>query len=388
MSAMLSEHRLEVSDAAYRSTRFHWAALIFCLINLLFFTSVDPYETRGGQLLDNADFVRGLDGWHLVGAKQTLAIADGVLKIDHQSIRTSTSLSQCLPAGALPDKLRLTAEGRSRGVVRGSEPWHDAHVDLVGYNARGVPDYGVKTRLFGLEGDRDWHDFGHIFDKPAAATLVCVKISLYAAPGAFDLKHLSLYGLVDNPLYLVGSRTLLPGWIVLGLWLAGALFRNYRVRPQGRYLLLFLPLLMGGILMPQELRLVIEHHLLPLFDRIGVHLETVKTLGEAERWALWPAHWDLSKLSHLTGFMLLSLILFSDRRVGIGRGLSGLLLLAIATELMQFFVPERTPRLSDVIVDCSGAGLGLALMCLFGRLGWPRAAEQAERSGSASFGDG
>jgi hypothetical protein len=378
MSTILSERRFEATGEAYRSTRFHWAALLFCLLNLLFFTSVTPYMKQGGQRLDNADFSRGLEGWRVEGERGTFEVVDGTLKIDHRTTRTTTMVTQCLPAGALPDTLQLTTSASSRGVVRGSEPWYDAHIDLVGFNTRGEPNYHVKVRLLDLVGDRDWRRTSDIFRKPDSATQVCVRISLFVATGAFDVSHLSLYGLVDNPFYLIGTRMLLLGWIVLGLWMAEALFRNYRVKPQGRYLLLFLPLLLGGILMPQVVHLTIEHHLLPLFTHMGLHLETVKTLDEPGHWALWPMHWDLSKLSHLIGFMLLSIILFSDKRVGIAWGFSALLLLAAATELMQFFVPERTPRLSDAIVDSTGAGLGLALTLLIGKFVWPRTARKAE----------
>jgi VanZ family protein len=64
--------------------------------------------------------------------------------------------------------------------------------------------------------------------------------------------------------------------------------------------------------------------------------------------------------------------------MSISRGLSALLLLAVATELMQFFVPLRTPRLSDVIVDSSGVSLGLLLSLAFSMLFRRQAAKQRE----------
>lgn len=46
----------------------------------------------------------------------------------------------------------------------------------------------------------------------------------------------------------------------------------------------------------------------------------------------------------------------------IGRAVSGLLLLGSATELIQFFVPGRNPRLSDVFVDVVAGLLGWAIV--------------------------
>ncbi|MEJ2592433.1 MAG: hypothetical protein P8178_13740, partial [Candidatus Thiodiazotropha sp.] len=287
MSATDTSLQTEATGTVARLTRFHWIALFFCLVNLAFFNTVDSYTRQGGQLLHNADFARGLDGWRVEGPKGTLQIVDGTLKIDHHRIRQSTSLSQCLPAGALPDSVELSADAGSIAVVRGREPWHIAHIDLVGYNARGTPDYREMIRLFALDGDRAWRSYRDVFHKPASATLVCLRVSLFAAPGALEVKRLSLYGATDNPLYLVGSRTLLLGWALLGFWLASTLFHSYRFRPQGRYLLLLLPLLLGGILMPQAARVSIEHHLLPLLSLLGLHFEAVKALADPGHWALW-----------------------------------------------------------------------------------------------------
>jgi hypothetical protein len=367
-----------VGTIARQLSRFHWAVLIFSLLNLAFFTSIQSHLTVGDQLIENAGFTRKLASWKIAGDKRSVTVHEGTLRIDHPGVKTSTMVSQCHPAEAFPDTLMLSVEAMSRAVVRGFKPWHEAQVSLVGKNVRGEGIYQVKSRLLGMDGNQKWRTFSGVFHKSASADEVCVVVALYFSSGSFDVRQLALYRAVDNPLYLFGFYFLLLGWIVIGVWLARALFEHYSVRPQGRYLLLLLPLLLGGILMPETVRQTIEQRLLPLFSGFGLHLKSVEAVGSQDHWALWPAHWDLSKLSHLTGFMLLALILFSERGISISRGISALLLLAVATELMQFFVPLRTPRLSDVIVDSSGAGLGLLLSLVVGMWFWRRTVKQRE----------
>lgn len=362
---MRLEPWIEAKGCAQPSLRLLWAALILCLLNLAFFSLIKSDVTTGDQLLENADFARGLAGWEVQGARQIVATGGGAAMIDHGAVQETTMLSQCRAAETFPNRMMLSAEARSRAVVRGAKHWHDARIELVGYNTQGKANYRVKSLLVGMDGDRAWRSFGGIFLKPASTSRICIKISLYAAPGSFAVRHLSLYEVTESPVHVYGSGFLLVGWVVLGLCLAISLFNHYKVRSQGLYLLLLVPLLLGGILMPQELRSSIEGHLLPVLSRIGLHLESTKIFSIHDLWALWPERWDISKLSHFVGFTLLTLIVFSDRDARARSALSALLLLAVATELMQFFVPERTPRLSDVIVDSSGVCLAYVLSLSF-----------------------
>ena len=343
--------------------RWHWVTLLFCLLNLAFFALYNPYVPQGGQLIENANFTRGLEGWKLEGKRQIVETAHGGVSIDHGATAETTMLSQCRAANTLPDTLLLSADVGTREVVRGKIPWHDARLVLVGYDAQGRADYHVKSVLVALDGNRVRQTYSAIFHKPPSSTRLCFRISLYAAAGYLEVGHLSLHGVSKRPLHAYGRGLLLAGWIVLGLWLAQALFEYYRLRPRGAVLLplLVLVLLLGGILMPQEIRFAIEQHLALLLSSIGLDIEVTEIYQRHDTWALWPERWDISKLAHLTGFTLLAWVVLRDRGVRVVDVLSALVLLAVATELMQFFVPGRTPRLSDVIVDSVGITLGCGL---------------------------
>lgn len=80
----------------------------------------------------------------------------------------------------------------------------------------------------------------------------------------------------------------------------------------------------------------------------------------------------IRKCAHFLAYLVLGVIgLFAMRRIGLTgkRGVGFALLLCIAyaitDELHQSFVPGRTPKLTDVLIDSSGALLGIGIYLLF-----------------------
>ena len=80
----------------------------------------------------------------------------------------------------------------------------------------------------------------------------------------------------------------------------------------------------------------------------------------------------IRKCAHFLAYLVLGIIvLFAMRRIGLmdkkGVGFTLLFCIsyAITDELHQAFVPGRTPKLLDVLIDSSGASLGIGLYLLF-----------------------
>jgi len=85
----------------------------------------------------------------------------------------------------------------------------------------------------------------------------------------------------------------------------------------------------------------------------------------------------IRKCAHFLAYLVLGIIgLFAMRRIGFrGKKAIGLTLLlcisyAITDELHQGFVPGRTPKLTDVLIDSSGALLGIGIYMLFVEKRW------------------
>lgn len=341
--------------------------LVYCLLNLLFFSALQPYRPAGDELLMNRDFSQGLDAWRVEGERGSITQHDGILTIDHPSA-TSTTLAQCWLKRELPQPLLLSAEARSEGVRRGSKAWHMARIDLVGYDASGRGQYQLRTRLLNLEGDHSWHPSQALFAFRPDARRVCLEISLYAASGRFQVRTLSLTRGEESQTFRLGRLALLAGWLVLAAVSGRLLYRHYRGRILGRWLLLAATVVLAGILMPHELRQQLESYSLRALSAVGLSMTPDETLSLDSHWALWPERWDLSKIAHLLGFALLGFLLSWDRALSIGKRFGALLLLALTSEILQFFVPLRTTRLSDLVADTLGIAIGLGLACLVMRL--------------------
>ena len=85
----------------------------------------------------------------------------------------------------------------------------------------------------------------------------------------------------------------------------------------------------------------------------------------------------IRKCAHFLAYLVLGIIvLFAMRRFGLmgKQGIGSTLLLcisyAITDELHQAFVPGRTPKLLDVLIDSSGASLGISIYVLFVENRW------------------
>ncbi|PTQ85953.1 VanZ family protein [Trichococcus patagoniensis] len=85
----------------------------------------------------------------------------------------------------------------------------------------------------------------------------------------------------------------------------------------------------------------------------------------------------IRKCAHFLAYLVLGIIvLVAVRRIGLtgkkGVGFTLLLCIgyAITNELHQAFVPGRTPNLLDVLIDNSGASLGIGIYVLFVENRW------------------
>ena len=85
----------------------------------------------------------------------------------------------------------------------------------------------------------------------------------------------------------------------------------------------------------------------------------------------------IRKCAHFAAYLVLGIIvLFAMRRIGCtgktGVWITLLICIGYATtdELHQAFVPGRTPKLLDVLIDSSGASLGIGIYVMFVENRW------------------
>ncbi|MBL3590186.1 MAG: VanZ family protein [gamma proteobacterium endosymbiont of Lamellibrachia anaximandri] len=338
----------------------NWVVLLLVALTLLFFTSISPVKPVGPELLINPLFEQGLEGWRLGSGKSEVSKPAAVaeLLVDNAPGSESSSVIQKLDAQGLPKQLLLQGEVRTSGVGSGRRSWHEARVELIAYDSFGQGFYHIPYILAGLIGDNEWRGYSLLVTVPEEAVELRLEIGLYHVPGRIWVRGVALHQAEPQTLFSAGKLLLALLWLVAALWTLRLLLQYYWSTPQGWMIALLLLLIVAGILQPQEVKQAIEVQIQQLGQWLGIHLEISRYHHGFDPLAFWPVSWDISKLGHLLGFFLLSAGLFLDSKTRLPSVLIGLLLLAVSTEVVQFFVPGRTPRLSDVVVDMLGVLAG------------------------------
>jgi len=339
----------------------NWIVLLLAALTLLFFTSISPVKPVGPELLNNPLFEQGLKGWKQGPGKSEVSTPAllAELRVDNAPESESNSVIQKLDVKRMPKQLLLQGEVRTSGVESGRRSWHEARVELIAYDSFGQGFYHIPYILTGLIGDNEWRDYSLLVTVPEEAVELRLEIGLYHVPGRIWVRGLALHQAESQALFSAGKLLLAVLWLATGLWALRLLLQRYWSTPQGWMIALLLLLIAAGILQPQEVKQAIEVQIQQFGQWVGIHLEIGRYHHGFEPLAFWPVSWDISKLGHLLGFLLLSAGLFLDSRARLPSVLIGLLLLAVSTEVLQFFVPGRTPRLSDVVVDMLGVLAGL-----------------------------
>lgn len=306
------------------------AAISMNIGTLLLFEQVDAFRDVGGELLSNPAFDHGMAGWEGVNIGEVLAgavvlVSDGGDEphILRQVVRT--------PESGL---VRLTASARLENVVQGPLGWHKARVGLLGLDADGNEFWDFSGTLFAKAGTHRLDRISRVIKVPKRYRSISVEAELTGGSGALLLESMSLTEVVTRPrvellrscVFVVWLGLLLMAIVVAWRFLGGyeALFLA-----TGAGLLLFLP----------------------------------TPLRQGLQAAISPAQWPVS-IDHLLLFVVLGMVILrrsgaNFRRSTIYR-IVALLVMAVSLEVVQYYVPGRTPDLRDLWSNLAGIGLSLA----------------------------
>ncbi|MCG8489740.1 MAG: VanZ family protein [Chromatiales bacterium] len=334
-------------------------AILLALLSYLFFASVEAYVVDGEQLLVNPEFSNHLTGWRVRGDRKLVQVDDGIVEIRHDALSQSNSFSQCWDREQFPDRVLFSISASTADLVLGEKPWHKARAGLIGYFPDGEKDYRLSSRLLLLEEDESWKSYRTGVEIDDSLERICISIGLFGSKGLFQFKDPALYPATISPAYSLIKNLLLGVWSIVGvIWLI-LLIKHYRRRMQMVFMLAMLVAIATGILMPAEVKSVVENWLSPYLPEFSTK-QLLDTLGVSLQFPanILPQRWDVSKFGHLLGFFLLSAILFSEKDKSVWILLPGLVIAAVVTEIMQHYVPGRAPRFSDVIVDLIGIVAG------------------------------
>lgn len=322
--------------------------LIMTCATLLLHEWIPPYLPDGGELLTG--------NW---SAQTTQAgridIEDGTITLHSTDAQVDTGVVQYIAPIAPGTILMLSADARSTAVVAGTRPWHQARLLLVQHNGH-RNRWDLPITAISLSGTQPWENHRAYFTVAPDTQHIRVLAELSHATGSLQLKNIHLASVSEHPTYVWIQSGLLISWGLLFLLLLGTCLSISRHTFLMRLTLAFaFASIIIGTTLPSKIKNQIS--------------EEVTTQIHAERpafKALVP--WDLSKVWHVVVFFLLGLVLKATMKQPWFIHLLILILLATGTELAQLFISNRSPLVTDSLIDVAGGFGGLILMTLFNRI--------------------
>ena len=319
------------------------------------------------------------DGWQSRG-QGSIKTVDGVtvLHLTSPDTRTGARMYQTLSEPLAGKRIQLQAQVQARGVQAGAKPWNKARLLLVQYR-EGKPRYDVGHVAAALDGSTDWQTVDKVFTIAPDTDECRVVAQLSRSSGEFTVKGLSLYEVRETVFYGWAKLFVRGAWIVFVVCLFLPYLRKKNLLLEQLPVLLTVGAILIGTSLPAPIKndwkQRAETTLAKVFagDEGGGYTVAPKVKDNQRQKSIkkrpMPAEkktgverLDLTKAAHFMLFGLLALLLKMTSPSRPTRLLLfDLFMLACATELSQFFIDDRSPLISDIIIDMAGGLTGLGV---------------------------
>lgn len=345
---------------------------IFVFILLALFTSLsviyfERYQDVGAEIFLNQDFKDGLNHWQVNGHQDQVAINPaGAVSLSSTDAGGMVQISQNFSnEQQIFNVLRLSGSLRVEDVQRGEKIWNLARLLFVADDGSGKWLAG-SGQVIALAGTTDWQTYAKVFHVSPEARVVRAILQLSRCTGVFWARDLSLHRVQEAAWYPWLKRTVLGGWGGFLLWtLVSALNRGRVGRLGGVLLFGSLLLIVVGTAIPANLKHDLQEGLAGNSagaDSVLVYLNNIMQ----ENRALYFSWLSPSRISHFSLFLLFGCFVFTFSKAPNRRILLDILMLAVATEMIQFYVEGRTPQFGDGVADFTGGMV--AFLFVQGRL--------------------
>jgi len=357
-------------------SRTRWKVVLFSLLALstvLFIARYEPYQNVGPELLAAPALSGPWAQWQGQGPAGSIAIAGGEARLRLEDGAASARLTRAIDDPARFALLRFAGALRTEDVVGGEKEWEKARLVLSSLDAAGR-SLPVDHHLVRLTGSRPWKEYAKVFRVSRETRKMVATVQLLHSTGTVWVKDLSLRPVAEKPVFAACRAVAFFLWGAFLLWLlapyaAGA--RNLLLRGA---VVLAVAAILAGTLMPADMKFSFLDDLSVTTQQVQVHKESAPRPPAApsdapELWqSLFKTRHVTSKLGHFAFFGVLAVALRLARP---GQGKTSLftdaLMLAGATEMLQFFVEGRSPAVFDLLIDASGVLFGAAALWLVRR---------------------
>ena len=343
--------------------------LFLCVATILFFTFSERYAVSGPELLKNPQFETGLNQWQHSGAGiSALTDEPGTVVLSSQDPATLAHVTQSISAPQHFHLLRFSADLKTLNVKKGDANWKVARLLLVSFDASGKAHYYQPHTLIGKYGDNDWGHYEKVFHVGEDVTELKVSAQLTNATGSMWVKNTSLRPAIERKEFSHIRMALLALWLLTLAWVAIPIARRIACSRSSLIAALIVLCIAIGALLSGSIKEYVDHALpfalYPIEHAPPPH-KSPGSLTSGDIHA-FPAV-NIYKPGHFALFTALSVTIFlgAFRDIPLLRRVAYLLMFAMITEVLQFFVEGRDARFFDLLLDLGGIMTGAAASKLF-----------------------
>ena len=298
-----------------------------------------------------------------MGSGRTFFDGNGLASLTVEPEGPFAQISQVINLAPM-SLVQLTCDFKVAGVVKGVAPWDTARVLLVSLDHEGKALYDRPHVVVLKSGSSEWSSESSVFMTDQDVDQVEVVLQLRARQGSMSVKSLGLHQVAVKPEFTGIRQWLLITWLVCGFLAVARLVLKHIKTKQQALVGIILLLIWSGILLPASVKNWISEHSYSSVSAVVIPSSLVRADFQQFRFILSTPKWDLFKIGHFVLFGVLACLL-ANRNIYHLRHfrIMGLLsILALLTEIAQLFIPGRTPTLTDIFIDLSGALLGLLIL--------------------------
>lgn len=343
--------------------------ILLALLTIIISDYIGLYEETGPELLLNNDFKEGFAYWKRTGPDYLSVLEDPpAIKLYSAAPQNNISIFQRIDGPARFRLLKLSGDMKTEAVSTGIKEWYRAGLILAHYDDKDVW-ISAPHVVAALQGDNPWKRYEMIFKIRPEAKELRVIAQFVKVTGGMWVKNLSLREAVERPVYRYW-RFIYIIWFVFLAWLVLPIVFECNGIMLKAVAISSVAVILFGALAPAASKLHFQEDAAATIkkvtrqelpgigpkDKLSAKEIAQEKLKTTKRWIL------ADKSGHFILFCILALSLAA----GFPRERYIYLIIAAAmfagtTELMQYFVEDRTPQVRDWLIDLSGVGSGFML---------------------------
>ncbi len=303
------------------------------------------FEKVGDQLLGNNGFSRGLQGWAVnISEEDNVTLDQGRLALHSSDARKHQQVTQSLEGPFPSERLFFQATIKTKDIIAGIEPWNKGRIVVVQY-IDDMPQYAIPHGFVSLDGTNSKKQYRRIFSIAPSTTKVKVAVQLSRCTGSLEVGEITLYGVMETVVYDWLRKILFCGWglfllLFLFSFMRGSGYLSFKI-----FLIVVVVAIIAGTSISAKNKKYGS-------DKV---MEVVHNVEKMVDFTLIPECVEITKVAHfcLFGFLALGMIVMQPN-AGLNRVVWGVLMMAIGSEFIQYFVDGRTPLIMDVGIDMAG----------------------------------